>query len=131
MQAKASDDPLFADLYNVLDNRLRALQNKHIGASSKRSAALPAPVLYAMFATPAWDITTPLGLQQGLVFLLIRDFILRVHQVYDMTWCVVLPCWFSCAFLVLLCVWFYSMVGLLCSAVPGTDYVVVCAYYVV
>jgi hypothetical protein len=62
MQAKASDDAQFADVYNVLDNRLRALQNRHVGAHTNRSAALPAPVLRAMFNTPAWDITTPLGL---------------------------------------------------------------------
>ena len=47
---------------------------------------LPASVLRAMFDTPAWNVCTP---EQGLVFLLIRDFILRVNQVYLMTWCVV------------------------------------------
>jgi hypothetical protein len=89
-QASTLDDPMFAALFHVVDNRCRSLQASNVGVRPDRCVALPAPVLRAMFATSAWDVRTPEGLQQGLVFLLIRDLILRVNQVYLMKWCVLL-----------------------------------------
>ena len=85
-QASVDDDPVFETLFNVVDNRMRLLQRHHIGQVTDKSVALPASILTAMFATKAWDARTPEGLQQRLVAIWIRDFILRVNQVYNMCW---------------------------------------------